>query len=116
MEEGIHYQCQRCGNCCRWHGEVPVTDEEVRKIADFLGKPLYDFVADYTDIRRNRAGLTLIDKPNGECIFLDGIDCTIQAVKPGLCRGFPNQWNFPSWREKCEAIPVPISSLPEDEK
>ena len=28
MEDGMHYACQRCGNCCRWHGEVPVTDEE----------------------------------------------------------------------------------------
>lgn len=93
-----------------------MTDEEVRKIADFLGKPLYDFVADYTDIRLNRAGLTLIDKPNGECIFLDGIECTIQAVKPGQCAGFPNQWNFPGWREKCEAIPVPKPDFEENDQ
>lgn len=107
MEEGVFYQCQRCGNCCRWHGEVPVSDREIAKIADHLNLPLYDFVAEYTDLRQNRAGLTLIDKPNGECIFLDGIDCRIQAVKPEQCAGFPNQWNFPGWREKCEAVPVP---------
>lgn len=108
MEEGVHYACQRCGNCCRWQGEVPVTDEEVKNIAEFLGMPLYDFVAHYTDLRVNRAGLTLIDKPNGECIFLDGIDCTIQPVKPSQCAGFPNKWNFPGWKDQCEAIPLPI--------
>ena len=107
MEEGMRYECQRCGNCCRWHGEVPVTDAEVKKISDFLEMPLYDFVAEFTDLRINRAGLTLIDKPNGECIFLDGITCTIQPVKPDQCAGFPNRWNFPGWREQCEAIPVP---------
>ncbi len=109
MEDGVFYQCQRCGKCCRWHGEVPVTDGEVEEIASFLDLPLYDFVSKYTDLRINRAGLTLIDKPNGECIFLDGIDCTIQSVKPGQCAGFPNDWNFPGWKEKCEAIPVPLS-------
>lgn len=107
MEEGVSYQCQRCGNCCRWHGEVPVNDEEIGKIAEHLKMTLYDFIAEYTDIRMNRTGLTLIDKPNGECIFLDGIECTIQAVKPIQCAGFPNQWNFPGWKDKCEAIPVP---------
>lgn len=107
MEDGMHYACQRCGNCCRWHGEVPVTDEEVKKIAEFLSLPLYDFVAKYTDLRINRSGLTLIDKPNGECIFLDGIECTIQPVKPSQCAGFPNEWNFPGWKDKCEAIPIP---------
>src|SRR6056297_1082557 len=103
MEEGVHYQCQRCGNCCRWRGEVPVSDGEIDRIADFLGMPVDEFVAEYTSLRLNRAGLTLIDKPNGECHFLDGIECTIQPVKPAQCAGFPNQWNFPGWRKKCEA-------------
>jgi hypothetical protein len=44
---------------------------------------------------------------NGECIFLDGRDCRVQAVKPTQCAGFPNTWNFPGWRDVCEAIPVP---------
>lgn len=111
MEEGVFYQCQRCGNCCRWHGEVPVTEEEVERISSHLEIPLYDFVSRYTDLRRNRVGLTLIDKPDGECIFLDGIECTIQSVKPSHCAGFPNDWNFPGWKEKCEAIPVPLSEV-----
>lgn len=107
MEEGMRYACQRCGNCCRWPGEVPVTDREVAEIAEFLNMSLYDFVAEHTEIRINRAGLTLKEKPNGECVFLDGIECKLQPVKPGQCAGFPNEWNFKGWREKCEAIPVP---------
>ena len=46
-------------------------------------------------------------------IFLDGIDCTIQAVKPRQCRGFPNEWNFAGWRKHCEAVPVAVP-LPEN--
>ncbi|MEM9018377.1 MAG: YkgJ family cysteine cluster protein [Verrucomicrobiota bacterium] len=109
MEEGMHYACQRCANCCKWSGEVPVTDVEVARIANHLDMPLYEFVSEYTELRLNRAGLTLIDKPNGECVFLDGIDCRIQPVKPSQCAGFPNQWNFPGWKEKCEAVPLRIA-------
>lgn len=101
--------CQRCTNCCRWEGDVVLLEDEVEKIADFLGLPLYEFVRDFTRLRANRTGLSLIDKEGTtECIMLDGNDCRLQAVKPVQCQGFPNQWNFPGWREVCEAIEVPI--------
>ena len=43
---------------------------------------------------------------DGACIFLEGQDCKIQPVKPQQCRGFPNAWNFPGWREVCEATEI----------
>lgn len=110
MDEGMRYVCQRCGNCCRWPGEVPITEEETARIADFLGLDLYDFVARFTEVRRNRTGLTIREKENDECVFLDGIECKIQPVKPVHCAGFPNRWNFPGWRKVCEAIPVPLEA------
>ena len=107
----VYYLCQRCGNCCRWSGEVPVSPAEISAIAAFLGLSEEEFIRKHTRLRQNRRGLALEDKGNGECFFLDGIDCRIQAVKPGQCRGFPNAWNFPGWRDVCEAIPVvPVDS------
>lgn len=53
-----------------------------------------------------RDGLALLDQADGACFFLEGNDCRIQPVKPQQCRDFPNQWNFPGWRERCEATPV----------
>ncbi len=105
----IHYQCQRCANCCKWPGEVPVTEEEVTQIARFMGLSEEDFVARFTTLCADRRGLTLTEKPNGECILLDGIDCRINPVKPRQCRDFPNKWNFPGWRKLCEAIPVEVT-------
>ena len=103
-----YYQCQRCGNCCRWPGDVRVDNEEIALIAEFLDMPLDPFIEQYTRVNANRTGLSLIDKPNGECIFLEGLNvCAIQSVKPVQCSGFPNVWKFPGWREKCEAIEVP---------
>ncbi len=105
MNEEIHYECQRCTNCCRWPGFVKVTGAEIGAIARHLGLEEHAFIQHYTRLRPNRDGLALIDKPNGECHFLEGRDCILQAVKPAQCRAFPNAWNFPGWREKCEAVP-----------
>ena len=101
------YQCQRCGNCCRWPGDVNVSDAEIPAIAAHLGMSQAAFIEDCTRINSKRTGLSIIDKPNGECIFLEGANtCAIQAVKPVHCKGFPNAWNFPGWRDVCEAIEV----------
>ncbi len=102
-----HYQCVRCGNCCRWPGDVNVTAEEVTRIAQLLGREEAEFIENSTRLNANRTGLSIIDKPNGECLFLEGVNtCLIQSVKPVQCAGFPNVWNFPGWRDKCEAVEV----------
>ena len=107
MEEEVYYQCQRCTNCCRWPGFVKIDDADIAALALFFGLTEREFIERYTRLRQYRDGLALLEKPNGECIFLDGRDCAVQAVKPRQCSGFPNTWNFPGWRNVCEAIPVP---------
>ena len=105
----FHYVCQRCTACCRWPGDVNVSEEEVSVIAEFLGMEEHEFVQEFTRINDNRTGLSLVDREGSSaCIMLDGEDCRIHPVKPTQCRGFPNRWNFPGWREVCEAIEVPI--------
>ena len=106
LMEQVYFQCQRCAKCCRWPGFVRVTNVEITAIARYLGIDEDAFIQQYTRLRPRRDGLALIDKPNGECFFLDGNVCTLQPVKPGQCRDFPNRWNFPGWRDVCEAIPV----------
>lgn len=105
MPYEVHYQCQRCTACCRWPGQVKVTAAEITAIAAHLGIEEGQFIQEYTRLRAQRDGLALIDRENGECYFLDGDDCRLQAVKPEQCRAFPNRWNFPGWREVCKAVP-----------
>jgi len=100
------YICQRCTNCCRWPGFVKVTDFDIAKIAAFLGVDEAAFIEGFTRLRPLRDGLALTDQPDGACIFLDGHGCRIQQVKPDQCRGFPNTWKFPGWREVCGAVGV----------
>ncbi len=99
----IRYECVRCGNCCRWPGPVRVTEKEIGGIAAFLGIAESAFTERYTRLVDNRSALSLTEKPDGSCIFLDGNRCSIQAVKPKQCRDFPNDWNFPGFREECRS-------------
>ena len=105
MVQDIHYECQRCTACCRWPGQVKIGDGEIAAMSKLLGLGEHEFIQEYTRIRPQRDGLALKDKENGECIFLEGRDCRVQAAKPVQCKGFPNTWNFPGWRTVCEAVP-----------
>jgi Fe-S-cluster containining protein len=84
---------------------VRLSDEEIARLAAFKGIGEREFIEQFTRLRSDRRGLTLREKPNGECVFLDGNDCAVQSVKPQRCRDFPNLWNFPGSEKTCHAIP-----------
>ena len=100
------YECQRCTACCRWPGQVKLTQEEITEIARFLDMSEEDFIQTHTRLNTSRSGLALMDQANGACIFLDGDLCRIQPVKPQQCRDFPNLWNFPGFEKSCQSIPI----------
>jgi len=101
-----YYARQLCTNCCRWPGFVCIDVRDISAILAFLGLIEDAFIQEFTRLLPGRDGLALTDQPDGACVFLDGRDCRIQSVKPGRCRDFPDGWNFPGWREVCEATEV----------
>ena len=106
----IFLECQRCTACCRWPGQVQLTDAEIARLAAFRGVTEGDFIQQFTRLRQDRQGLALQEKPDGACIFLEGNDCAVQPVKPQQCREFPNLWNFPGFEKICHAIPREVSA------
>ena len=105
----IFHECQRCTACCRWPGDVRLSDGEVARLAAFKGMGEVAFIQQFTRLTEDRRGLSLEEKPNGECVFLEGNDCAVQSVKPQQCRDFPNLWNFPGFEKTCHAIPRLVS-------
>ena len=105
----IFYECQRCTACCRWPGEVRLNEGELARLAAFKKLSESEFIQQFMRLRPDRQGLALAEKPNGECVFLDGKDCSVQPVKPQQCRDFPNLWNFPGFEKICHAIPRLVS-------
>ena len=109
LEPGTYFACQRCTACCKWPGDVRIEKDEISRIATFMGLNDQEFLDQFTRLRTNRQGLSLIEKENHECIMLEDNSCRIHPVKPEQCSGFPNKWNFPGWRQVCEALPVPVT-------
>ena len=105
----VFLECQRCTACCRWPGQVKLSKDEVSQLAAFKRLSEHDFIQQFTRLQSDRRGLALMDKPNGDCAFLDGDACSVQSVKPQQCRDFPNLWNFPGAGDACRAIPRDVS-------
>lgn len=96
------FVCQRCGNCCRGEGFVKVTAADARNIAAFLQISTEEFYELYT-IKMD-AMFWLKDKPNKDCIFLEGSLCRVNSVKPQQCRDFPWKWRTIDIGSYCHGV------------
>lgn len=97
------FECKRCGACCKWEGPVRVSQEEINAIAGFLNIEPGEFIRDHTVLTPDRKSLSLMEKPDGSCVYYDDAEkaCIINPVKPAQCSAFPFRWNFPGWDELC---------------
>jgi hypothetical protein len=50
----IFLECQRCTACCRWPGQVQVTDLELARLAKFKGLGKHEFIQKFMRLRPNR--------------------------------------------------------------
>ena len=95
-DELAGFACVCCGACCRIKGGiVRLSDEEIARIAAYLGMPEEEFIATETEVSPDRKCLILKDAPDGSgaCGMLDdqGL-CRIHAAKPDQCATFPYDW------------------------
>ena len=103
------FRCRRCGACCRWPGCVKLLPGEFEAIAAFLGVAAEEFSARYTRLSEDRQCLSLVERADGGCIFLEDAPgtlakCAVDPVKPRQCRDFPERWNFPGWQDECPGV------------
>lgn len=99
------FRCRQCGACCRAPGYVILQPSEPEAIAAFLNLDVYAFTEAYTRLTWNRHDLSLIEREDGACIFLQPDNtCRIQAVKPKQCRDFPFLWRTPTLVEVCPGL------------
>jgi hypothetical protein len=98
-----NFKCLRCGDCCKWHGYVRLSEAEADRIAIRLGMDIVDFIGTMTVITEDRRSLSLDENPDGTCIFfLDNPPrCKIYDVRPAQCRNFPHKWKNSSAKFQC---------------
>lgn len=87
--EGLAFECQGCGKCCRGPGGyVWINENELTAMAAALGMSEKQFARRYV---RNVSGeLALVDKENDDCVFLNEKgQCDLYECRPVQCRTFP---------------------------
>jgi Fe-S-cluster containining protein len=87
--DGLRFACTRCGNCCTGPGGyVWLTERDEEGLAAHLGLTRDEFRRRYARLVGTR--LSLVDKPNGDCVFLTAErGCGVQAAKPRQCVTYP---------------------------
>lgn len=70
-----------------------LTEADIARLAAHLALPERTFIERFCALARNRAQLTLIERDDGACVFLDGRDCRIYPARPSQCRAFPEGWS-----------------------
>ena len=87
--EGLAFECQGCGRCCKGPGGyVWINEEDMSRMAQKLGMSEKEFARKY--VRNVSGDLALIDKGNDDCVFLDDQGCCeLYEERPVQCRTFP---------------------------
>jgi uncharacterized protein len=91
-EAGLNFRCKapECSHCCsgaRGEGYVWLNADEMTAIAGYLRIPFDQFTRKY--VRQVDRAYSLIEKPNKDCVFLEGGKCSVYAVRPTQCRTYP---------------------------
>ena len=83
--DALRFECTLCGRCCSGApGYVWVTPDDIDRLAAHLRLTPSDFQQRHT--RRLGYGISLLERPNGDCEFLRRLDdgttrCTIHALR-----------------------------------
>lgn len=108
--EGLRFECQGCGRCCTGDpGYVWVEEDEITTLAATLGMSREEFEELF--VRPVGQRTSLIELPNGDCVFLDGETrrCRVYDARPRQCRTWPfwqsNVRSIQAWQQTCRACP-----------
>ncbi len=107
FRDGLKFECQRCGRCCRGEpGVVWVNKEEIEKISSFLGITQAVFAKNY--LRSINGRFSLLEYGSGDCVMYHN-GCKIYTVRPCQCRSFPfwgtNLENRSEWEKLKKTCP-----------
>lgn len=86
--EGFRFACvPGCTDCCNVPGYVYLSDDDLKRAAEFLAMTPEAFETRY--VYRTRHRLRFRKPPYSQCHFLEKDGCRIHPAKPTQCRLYP---------------------------
>ncbi len=106
-KDGLNFECQRCGNCCRGEpGVVWLNKREIKDASSFMNTTQESFATSYLRLVNGRCSLR--EYSNGDCIMYDN-GCKIYEARPSQCRTYPfwksNLENSKEWEDVKKTCP-----------
>ena len=104
----MRFACQPgCTKCCEQQGFVYLTEDDIERLAGFVGLSPRDFEAAH--VYRTRHQRRLLVPRHAQCSFLVEGGCSVHEAKPLQCRTFPF-WpdlvgNTRNWKKTGEWCP-----------
>ena len=111
-EQGLKFSCQGCRTCCGVDpGFVFLSENDIMKMADCLSldrEKFIDTYCRYVDMG-NMKMISLKEKKNYDCIFLNEKGCAVYQYRPVQCATYPF-WSHilespHSWKEEGNFCP-----------
>ena len=101
-KDGLRFECQRCGSCCRGEpGVVWINRRETKETCSFLGITQTLFAKLYLRLVNGRCSLR--ECSNGDCVMYEN-GCKVYSARPNQCRTFPfwksNLENITEWEKQ----------------
>jgi hypothetical protein len=104
---GLHFACRQCSACCRYEpGFVFLSFTDLERIVTFLESSYARVLQQYcrvVELGENRR-ISLIEKPNYDCIFWADGGCRIYAARPLQCRSFPFWHEFVHEKQRWQQL------------
>lgn len=99
---GLRFSCTGCGACCRYEpGFVYLSKRDLTRLAGSLALTKREFVDRYCRVVESggKKRLSLVEKPNYDCIFWENGGCSVYEARPFQCKSYPFWSNILRTRE-----------------
>jgi Fe-S-cluster containining protein len=84
----VRFQCQSgCTKCCEQQGFVYLTEDDIPRLASYVGMDPDDFERRYVYRTKNLRRLRV--PRHAQCVFLKEDGCSVHPAKPLQCSTFP---------------------------
>jgi Fe-S-cluster containining protein len=115
LPDALPFECRRCGECCRGFGGTYVSEEDMARIAAYIGVDAATFKQ--RCVQPSGSRWVLAQAASGFCVFWDQL-CTIHPVKPRMCRQWPYirpvLRDLQNWHSMAASCPGMRTDLPDE--